>query len=186
MKSTIAFATAGLATWLTGCVTTSVPTQQVASSQAAIRAAEETGAPAVPEANMHLKLAQDEYATARRLMEDGDNERAAYTLLRAESDAEAAVALARQANAKVEADRITDRIEALKAKQLQTSEPGAGQPVDQSAPGTTAPMAPTTPTSPTTPTTPATPKGGSKGRGTQSNDDRSNGNPGNGPNGGGR
>lgn len=49
------------------------------------------------EAATHLKLAEDGIAEAKKLMEDGDNERAAAVLRRAKADAELSIQLAKEA-----------------------------------------------------------------------------------------
>lgn len=80
-----------------GCAHGPAPTDQVASSLAAVRGAEEAGAPNVPEAALHLKLAQEEIAQAKQMMENKDNDRARDRALRAGNDAELAVVIAREA-----------------------------------------------------------------------------------------
>jgi hypothetical protein len=62
-----------------------------------MRAARELGAQAVPRAQLHLRLAQEQVTQARKLAEDGENERAASLLTRARADAELALALSREA-----------------------------------------------------------------------------------------
>jgi hypothetical protein len=62
-----------------------------------MRAARELGAQAVPRAQLHLRLAQEQVTQARKLAEDGENERAASLLNRARADAELALALSREA-----------------------------------------------------------------------------------------
>ena len=89
------------------------------SSEGAIRGAQEAGAGQVPQATLHLKLAQEQRQEAVRLVEKGENHRAAMLLARAEADAELAVALARAANATVEASKAEDTVESLKTKENQ-------------------------------------------------------------------
>ena len=79
-----------------GCAHHPAPTEQVAKSIAAVRGAQEAGANEVPEAALHVKLAQEQIALATSLMEDDDNARAEDKALRATQDAELAVVLARQ------------------------------------------------------------------------------------------
>jgi hypothetical protein len=62
-----------------------------------LRAARELGAASVPRAKLHLQLAQTQVTQARKLTEDGENERASLVLTRARADAELAVALVREA-----------------------------------------------------------------------------------------
>jgi hypothetical protein len=101
---------------IAGCGSFPRPEARVASSEGSIRGAEEAGAKNVPEAALHLKLAQEERDKAMALIKDGENERAEYMLMRAESDAELANALAREAYAKQEAQHANDRLEATKKK----------------------------------------------------------------------
>ena len=49
----------------------------------------------VPAAALSVKLAQEEVQKAKQLMEDGDNKRAELILMRAQADAELALAQAR-------------------------------------------------------------------------------------------
>jgi hypothetical protein len=82
-----------------GCAGGTLPQEQLSSAEASVRAAQELGAQNVPRAELHLRLAKDQVERARKLAEDGDEERAAAQLERARADAELAVALARQAQA---------------------------------------------------------------------------------------
>lgn len=85
-----------LAALVAGCASVAPPNEKLASSQAAIRGAEEVGALAVPQAALHLKLAQEQVDQAKALMRDGESDRAALLLSRAQIDAELALALARE------------------------------------------------------------------------------------------
>ena len=76
------------------------PTQPLADAEAADRSAQELGASAVPAAQLHLKLAQEQTNNARQLMKDGENKRAETMLLRAKADAELALSLAKEEKAK--------------------------------------------------------------------------------------
>lgn len=80
-----------------GCASAPAPTEQLTSAEASMRAASEVGAAHVPRASLHLRLAQEQVTQARKLAEDGDNERAASLLTRAHADAELALALSREA-----------------------------------------------------------------------------------------
>ncbi len=92
------------------------PEARLADTKAAIRGAEEVGAKDVPKAALHLKLAQEQHDKAVALINDDNNERAEYVLMRAEADAELAVALAREANQKAEAEKLRDQVEELKKR----------------------------------------------------------------------
>lgn len=78
------------------------PTQPLADVQASQRGARELGANDVPQAQLHLKLAEEQASNARRLMNDGENERAATVLQRAKADADLALALTHEHRAKEE------------------------------------------------------------------------------------
>ena len=90
------------------------PTDRLASSEAAIRSAKELGAQNDPQASLHVKLADEQMASARNLMKDGDNRRADLVLQRASSDAELAVMIARERAAKTEAEKARLTLEARK------------------------------------------------------------------------
>lgn len=102
-----------------GCGGFPKPEARLASSEGAIRGAEEAGAQKVPQATLHLKLAQEERAQALKLIENGDNERAEFTLARSEADAELAVALARESTAEAEAKKTLEEVQELKKKAAQ-------------------------------------------------------------------
>ena len=95
------------------------PEARAASSEGAIRGAEEAGAASVPNAALHLKLAQEQRQAGLDLMKNGDNERATSVLRRAESDAELAVALAREASAKNDAQKTLEQVQELQKKAAQ-------------------------------------------------------------------
>jgi hypothetical protein len=89
----------GGAALLGGCASHPQPTEHLAASMAAVRGAQEAGATRVPEAALHLKLAEEQIEQARWMMENGDNARADAMTIRAYNDAELALALARESNA---------------------------------------------------------------------------------------
>jgi len=99
---------------VSGCASTPQPTEKLTSSEAAIRGATEVGAPQVPQAALHLQYAQEQVAQARVLMKNGDNERAGLLLMRAQADAELALALARENATKAEAQKAMDEAKALR------------------------------------------------------------------------
>jgi hypothetical protein len=100
---------------VTACASFPPPTNTVASSLASVRGAEEVGAADVPPAALQLQLAREEVAKAKKLMADGDNERAHYMALRAGNDAELAIVLVREAKARSEAANAAKRVESAKA-----------------------------------------------------------------------
>ena len=85
-----------VAVLLSGCGHTAPPSDKLAASTAALRAAQLVGAQADPQASLALKLAQDEIDQAGALMANGDHERARTMLERANADAELAIALTRE------------------------------------------------------------------------------------------
>ena len=98
-----------------GCAAT-VPAEKIAAADSSIRAAEELGAPKVPQAALHLQLAKEETGLAEKLIKDGNPKRAEGILTRAQADAELAVAEAREAPMKVEAQQEMERARALQQK----------------------------------------------------------------------
>ena len=98
---------------LARCASTPVFTEKLASTEAPIRAAEELGASRVPQAALQLKLAQDEMEVAKQFLKDGNKQRADWLLLRAQADAELAVALAKEAPLQAEAKNATEQVKAL-------------------------------------------------------------------------
>ena len=91
-----------------GCASHPPPSDHMASAIAAVRGAQVAvaGAGQVPEAALQLKLAEEQVAQARQMIERGDNERADFMTLRAYNDAELALALARQHQARQAADEM--------------------------------------------------------------------------------
>jgi len=99
---------------MAGCAGTPVPNSKVASSEAAIRAAQETGSRGVPQAALHLKLAEEQLQSAKALIRDNNNERAEYVLMRAQADAELAIALSHVATSNVQAGAAVDAARAVR------------------------------------------------------------------------
>jgi len=85
------------------CASAPQPTERLASTQAAVRAAQEVGAKDVPQAQLHAQLAEEQVQQANKLIGEGENERAEQILRRAQADAELAVALAREAKSQKDA-----------------------------------------------------------------------------------
>ncbi|HEY4121837.1 MAG TPA: DUF4398 domain-containing protein [Byssovorax sp.] len=82
-----------------GCASMPAPTQRMADAEAATRSAKELGADAHPQAKLELKLADEQIAAAKRMVADGENERADLVLVRARADAELALALVKEQQA---------------------------------------------------------------------------------------
>ncbi len=90
---------------------------RVSEVQASVSAAEAVGANDQPKAALHLQLAKDEMAEARRLAEKGDEENAALVLERARADAELAMQLARTEQEQEKARQAWQKIQDLKKEQ---------------------------------------------------------------------
>jgi hypothetical protein len=86
----------------------------MATSLENIRAAEEVGATHVPQAKLHLQLAQEQSTHAKALLVKDEKEKAGFMLMRAEADGELALAFARENIARDEANKAADKLAALK------------------------------------------------------------------------
>lgn len=91
----------------------SSPPMRTEQSTSGIRAAEEVGAAKVPQAALHLQLAKEELERARKLAADGDREQGASMLLRAQADAELALALSRENTERAEANAAVTSVRKL-------------------------------------------------------------------------
>jgi outer membrane murein-binding lipoprotein Lpp len=98
---------------LAGCASHPPPSDHLASAIAATRAAQEAGAARIPRGALQLKLAEEQIAQARKMMENGDNERADYMTLRAYNDAELALAIARDDAARKSVEQASVQSPAL-------------------------------------------------------------------------
>lgn len=94
---------------LLGCGSVLPPNEKLTEAEAAIRGAREVGAPEVPRASLHLRLAEEQLDKARNLMAREQNARAELALIRAQADAELAIAVSRE-------KKITDETSAAQAK----------------------------------------------------------------------
>ena len=86
------------------------PTDHLATALAAVHGAQVAGASQVPKAALQLKLAEEQVEQARRMISDGDNERADYMTLRAFNDAQLAVALVREQEARARAEQAAKQV----------------------------------------------------------------------------
>src|SRR5262245_57302741 len=98
------------------CASAPVPAERLASAEAATRGATEVGAQTAPQAALHLKLARDQITQAKGLIEAGDNARAERVLMRAEADAELALAIAREGTARAEANALLAQAHAMRQR----------------------------------------------------------------------
>ena len=100
---------------LAGCATVPIPAYQLERAEASIRGAEEVGALGVPAARLHLQLAKDETDTAKKMAGRGDD-RAVLGMARAESDAELALGLAREAAVHSDAVKASEELKTIRAR----------------------------------------------------------------------
>lgn len=101
---------------IAGCASMPAPTNRLASSEAAIRGAREVGAESVPSASLYIKLSEEELASAKKLMADGNNMDADLQLQRSQADAELALSLARETIAETQAQALIGKVQDLRAK----------------------------------------------------------------------
>jgi hypothetical protein len=113
-----------------GCAHRQLSEQKVAGTEAAMRSAEEIGAKGQPDASLHLRYAEDQLAIAQKLLDDGEEERAARMLDRAKIDAELALALARTHRDREQARAAWIRVDELR-KDEATAMPGAKSSMQQ-------------------------------------------------------
>jgi len=112
MRNVIAFIAVEV---LSACATTHpVPTERLAASQAAVRAAAEVGAENNPQASLYLRYAQEELEQGKQLVAAGENDKAAVAFRRSSADAELALALARTSQAEREAKTAVDALNSAK------------------------------------------------------------------------
>ena len=100
------------------CASFPPPTTTVASSLAAVRGAEEVGAAEVPQAALKLQLAREQLAKAEALMADGEHELAHSMALRASNDAELAIVLVRESEARAAAAEGAGRVDSAKNREV--------------------------------------------------------------------
>lgn len=98
-----------------GCTAVQIPAERLERSEASIRGAEEVGASGVPTARLHLQLAKDQTATAKQMAANGEK-RALLVLARAESDAELALGLAREASVHNDALKAAEDLKAVRER----------------------------------------------------------------------
>jgi hypothetical protein len=95
------------------CASYPAPTQHMADATAAARSAQEIGAGTNPQAQLHLQMAQEEIASAQKLMSAGDNHRADTMLSRAQADADLALQLTKETYAESEARKALDNVRSM-------------------------------------------------------------------------
>lgn len=101
MKRLTCLSVTALATTALACgASRPPPTDHLATAIAATQGAQVAGAAQVPKAALQMQLAEEQVDQARQLIKRGKNERADYMTLRAYNDAQLAVALVREHEAK--------------------------------------------------------------------------------------
>lgn len=113
LSGTLAVAGTGIA----GCGGAPPPTRTQADAQAAVRSAEAVGAAETPQAAYHLALADEQMRTAQQLIRVGRMDAAERVLERAKADAELAVSLAQEDDARQQAEQVRQHIETLEREQ---------------------------------------------------------------------
>jgi len=103
--------TVAIAGIVAGCANVPLRTE---ASTSGIAAAEEAGAAKVPQASLHLQLAKEELESAKKLAGKGEKEKADSMLMRAEADAELAIALSHKDTEKSEAMSAIERARQLR------------------------------------------------------------------------
>ena len=112
LKSVVSVS-AVVALFVVGCGSSAVPLDRLTDAKATVRAAQEAGAQSTPQAALHLKMANDELASAQKAMDDNDNDRARLLLNQAQSDADLSLALARGTAEKQDAQAAQAKIDGL-------------------------------------------------------------------------
>jgi hypothetical protein len=92
------------------------PNDEWAAAQADIGRAESGGAPAVPDAKLHLQLAQEDLQKSKALI-DNDNKRAASLIAVARVEAQLALSLAKQQAAQDAAQKAQSDLQKVKGGQ---------------------------------------------------------------------
>ena len=103
-----------VAFFIGGCASAQVPTGSMQNSLSTIKAAEELDAENIPQAKLHLTLAQEQNKQAKGLFAKEEDERAGYVLMRSEADGELALALTHENAARLEAQQAAAKLNAPK------------------------------------------------------------------------
>jgi hypothetical protein len=95
------------------CASTPPPATRMASAEASVQTARDLGAEQVPSAHAQLRLAASEIQKAREMSKHKDNDEADSMLQRALADADLAIALTNEDNARNQAQRAMDDTERM-------------------------------------------------------------------------
>ena len=104
---------------LAGCATVDLP-KTPKPPIGTIAAVEERGVEDNPEARLFLQMAKDGITDATKLNKDDDEEGANLALMRADADAELALAMVRRDGARLEVEKVRDQIQQLKSDMNKT------------------------------------------------------------------
>jgi Domain of unknown function (DUF4398) len=85
------------------------PNNELANAKSALSAAKAADAASVPEGALHLKLSDDAVHSAEAQMQNGENDKATMTLGQAKADADLALLLARENQARQELRQFEGR-----------------------------------------------------------------------------
>jgi len=89
------------------------PNEEWSAAQADLGRAESGGAPSVPDAKLHLQLAQEDLQKSKALM-DQDNQRAASLVALARVEAQLALSIAKATQAQAEAQKAQQDVQKAK------------------------------------------------------------------------
>ena len=95
------------------CGGSSLPPPKVTEAESAVSAAQAVGAASNPRAALHLKMARDQLAEAKTLIRNGNEEEARLVLEGAEADAELALMLTREEQARAQATEAAQGVKNL-------------------------------------------------------------------------
>jgi hypothetical protein len=105
--------TVALAGWAMACGGAALPSESLTSAKEAVSAAEAVGAKDEPQADLHLKMAQDGIIEAEKHIAENENKEAVPLLERAIADAELARELTDEAKKQRSADEALARLQTL-------------------------------------------------------------------------
>jgi hypothetical protein len=91
------------------------PADEWAAAQADVGRAQAGGAPAVPDARLHLQLAQEDLQKSKDLM-DKDNKRAGSLVALARTEAQLALSMAKAAQAQEDAQKAQADVQKVKGQ----------------------------------------------------------------------
>ncbi len=98
-----------------GCAGSHLPPARVADTQSSISAAAAIGAEQHPTAALHLKMARDQLKEAQGLIDRGKDDEAKLVLDRATADAELAMIITREADARANVNKARADIDSLQS-----------------------------------------------------------------------